>query len=86
MKMNNMFCIWCGAPMEGQEDHFVCTSCGVIYTDAALSRTVSEGEDTVAVETSVSLECLHIESRVPRKVPAPVRLAEGVECPAEIYC
>ena len=86
IKMDNMFCIWCGARMENQGEHFSCGSCGVIYTDAALSRTVSDGEDSIAVETTVTLECLHIEPRIPRKVPIPARLPESAQSPAEIYC
>lgn len=58
-----MFCLWCGGSLESQEDHAICMNCGTVFTNATLSRTVSEGEESIAIETSVNIECIVVRSK-----------------------
>lgn len=79
-----IFCVWCGSGLEFEDEHAICLNCGTIFTNTTLSRMTSEGEDSVAIEMSITLECISLKPKFEsRSVLQPTM--EVDKAPAMIY-
>ena len=80
-----MFCVWCGEMLENQDDYVVCNNCGTIFTNTTLSRIVNEGVDSIAVETTINLECITVKCKGLEKSDMIAQQRKLVSAPAMIY-
>jgi hypothetical protein len=74
----NLFCIWCGGRLAIENGQAVCLGCDAEYSNILLSESREEDWEKVAMEMSVSIDCLLVKP----KLKPPV--LEMQECAVEV--
>ena len=59
-----LHCVWCGTQLEYEDGHAICLDCGTIFTNTSFQRTTSEGEESIAVEMNITIECISFEPKI----------------------